>query len=91
MLNAPTRGLISYRGEGYGWGLVEADAGYVGGFDIIWCVIVLFRESDGKVLDAVFDAESLKEDNEVSEVFDEVVVAFVGFDVAQEDYVVGEI
>ena len=27
----------------------------------------------------------------VAEVFDEVVVAFVGFDVAQEDYVVGEI
>ena len=43
------------------------------------------------MLDAVFDAESLKEDDEVSEVFDEVVVAFVGFDVAQEDYVVGEI
>ena len=41
------------------------------------------------MLDAVFDAESLKEGNEVSEVFDEVVVAFVGFDVAQEDYVVG--
>ena len=72
-------------------GLVEADAGYVGGFDVVGCVIVLFREGDGEVLDAVFEAESLKEDNEVAEVFDEVVVAFVGFDVAQEDYVVGEI
>lgn len=89
--NAPTRGLISYRGEGDGWGLVEADAGYVGVFDVVGCVIVLFREGDGEVLDAVFDAESLKENDEVSEVLDEVVIAFVGFDVAQEDNVVGEI
>ena len=78
-------------GRGGGLGLVEADAGYVGGFYVVGCVIVLFRECDGEVLDAVFDAESLKEDNEVPEVFDEVVIAFVGFDVAQEDDVVGEI
>lgn len=52
---------------------------------------MFFREGDGKVLDAVFDTESLKEDNEVSEVVDEVVIAFVGFDVSQEDCVVGEI
>ena len=63
--------------------LVEADAGYVGVFDVVGGVVVLFREGDGEVLDAVLDAESLKEDNEVPEVFDEVVVAFVGFDVAQ--------
>jgi len=43
---------------------------------------VLFRESDGKVLDAVFDAEPLEEDNEVAEVLDEVVIAFVCFDIA---------
>ena len=69
-------------GRGIGSGLVEADAGYVGGFDVVGCVIVLFREGYGEVLDAVFDAESLKELDEVAEVFDEVVVAFVGFDVA---------
>ena len=67
------------------------DAGYVGGFDGVGGVVVFFRKGDGEVLNAVFDAESLKEDNEVSEVVDEVVIAFVGFDVAQEDYVVGEI
>ena len=77
--------------KGVFWGLVEADAGYVGGFDGVGGFVVLFREGYGEVLDAVFEAESLKEDNEVAEVFDEVVVAFVGFDVAQEDYVVGEI
>jgi len=41
---------------------------------------VLFREGDGEVLDAVFDAESLKEDDEVAEMFDEVVIAYVCFD-----------
>ena len=72
-------------------GLVEADAGYVGGFDIVGCVVVLFREGDGEVLDAVFEAESLQEDDEVSEVLDEVVIAFVGFDVAQDDHVIRKI
>ena len=43
---------------------------------------MLFREGDGEVLDAVFDAESLKEDDEVAEVFDEVVISFVSLDVA---------
>ena len=43
---------------------------------------MLFREGDGEVFDAVFDAESLKEDNEVTKVVDEVVIAFVSFDVA---------
>ena len=52
---------------------------------------MLFREGYGEVLDAVFDPKSFEEDDEVSEVFDVVVVSFVGFDVSQEDYVVGEI
>ena len=52
---------------------------------------MLFREGDGEVLDAGFDPKSFEEGDEVSEVFDVVVVSFVGFDVSQEDYVVGEI
>ncbi|MBD5400872.1 hypothetical protein HDR61_03975 [bacterium] len=51
-------------------------------FFVVGCVIVLFREGNGEVLDAVFDAESLKEDDEVSEVLAEVVIAFVCFDIA---------
>ena len=43
------------------------------------------------MLDLVFDTKSHQELNEVSEVFDVEVVAFVGFDVSQEDYVVREI
>ena len=78
-------------GRGDDWRLAEADAGYVGGFDIVGCVIVLFRECDGEVLDLVFDAEFHQEFDEVSEVLDEVVIVFVCFDLAQEDYVVGEI
>ena len=34
-------------GRAVKWELVEADAGYVGGFDIVGCVVVLFREGDG--------------------------------------------
>ena len=52
------------------WGLVEAEAGYVSGLDYVGVVVVLFREGDGEVLDAVFYAESFKEDKEVSKVFD---------------------
>ena len=78
----PDKTGISCQDEGWSVGLVEAHAGYVGGFDVVRCVIVLFREGDGDVLDAVFDAESLKEDDEVAEVFDEVVIAFVCFDIA---------
>ncbi|MDE7412645.1 MAG: hypothetical protein K2N05_02495 [Muribaculaceae bacterium] len=69
-------------GRGDGCGLVEADAGYIGVFDVVWCVIVFFREDDGEVLDAMFDPKSFEEDDEVSEVFDVVVIAFVGFDTA---------
>ena len=89
LLNEATSSIS--RGDGDGWELVEADAGYVGGFDGVGCVVVLFREGNGEVLDAVFDAESLKEDNEVAKVFDEVVISFVSLDVTQEDYVVGKI
>ena len=74
--------MNSCRGE-EDWRLVEADAGYVGGFVGVGGVVVLFREGDGEVLDAVFEAESLKEDNEVSEVLDEVVISFVSLDVTQ--------
>ena len=82
LIKAPARGRILVGARGKGYGLVETDAGYVGGFDVVGCVIMLFREGYGEVLDAVFDAESLQEDDEVSEVFDEVVISFVGFDVA---------
>ena len=69
-------------GRGIGSGLVEADAGYVGVFDVVGCVIVLFREGDGEVLDAVGNSKFFEKDDEVSEVVDEVVIAFVSFDVA---------
>ena len=48
---------------------------------------MLFREGDGEVLDLVFDAESHKELDEVSEVFDVVIIAVVCFDEFQGDYV----
>ena len=58
-------------------GLVEADAGYVGGFDGVGEVVVHFREGDGEVLDLVFGTEFLQEIDEVAEVFDEVIIPLV--------------
>lgn len=88
---SPGKRANSCRGNGSDWELVEADAGYVGGFDGVGGVVVLFREGDGEIVDAMFYAELLKEDNEVSDVLDEVVISFVSLDVTQEDYVVGKI
>ena len=64
-----------------GWRLVEADAGYVGGFDVIGCVIVLFGEGDGEVLYAVGGADFHQILDVVAEVVDEVVITFVSLDV----------
>ena len=43
---------------------------------------MLFREGDSEVLDLVCGSEFLQEIDEVAEVFDEVVIAFVCFDIA---------
>lgn len=66
-----------------GWGgLVEADAGYVGWFDGIGDVIFILWEGNGEVFDLVRSAEFHQESDEVTEMLDEVVIAFVGGDVA---------
>lgn len=39
--------------SGYIQGLVEADAGYIGGLDCCGMVELVFGEGDGEVLDAV--------------------------------------
>ena len=39
-IKSPGKRGNSCRGEGDGWGLVEADAGYVGGFDVVGCIVV---------------------------------------------------
>ena len=38
----PDERLSSCRGEGVGWRLVEAEAGYVGGLDDVGVVVVFF-------------------------------------------------
>ena len=43
------------------------------------------------MLDLVCDAEFHQKLDKVSKLFDVLLVAFVGFDVSQEDYVVGQI
>ncbi len=79
-INRPGKRWISCRGE---WGLVEADAGYVGCFDGVGEIVGVLREGDGEVLDLVCSAEFHQESDEVAEVFDEVIIAFVGGDVAK--------
>ena len=61
---------------------METEAGDVGGLDDVGVVVPLLGKGDGKVSDAVGCAEFHQELDEVSEVFDVVVVAFVGFDIA---------
>lgn len=63
-------------------GLVEADAGYVGGLNDVGVIVALFGEGDGEVLNAVGCAEFHQKLDEVAEVFDEEIIAFVGFDIA---------
>lgn len=48
------------------WGLVEANAGYVGGLDDVGVVVVLFLEGVGEVLDLVCYTESHQKLDEVS-------------------------
>ena len=72
-------------------GLVEADAGDVGGFDGIGVVVLLFREGDGKVLNPLSDPESHQNFDEVSDVFDEVVIVLINSGRAPQDYVIGYI
>lgn len=88
---SPARGWVLVGARGKRVGLVEADAGYVGSFDGVGVVVVLFGEGEGEVLDAVGDPQFFEELDEVAEVLDEVVIAFVGLDVAQEEDVIGEI
>ena len=64
-------------------GLVEADAGYVGGFDGIGEIVNVLWEGDGEGLDLVRSAEFHQKFDEVAEVLDEVIIAFIGGDVAK--------
>lgn len=61
------------RGVGRSQGLVEADAGYVGGLDGCGVVDLILGEGDGEVLDAVGLAEFSNEHDEFAELFGEPV------------------
>ena len=81
----------SCRGVGEVWGLVEADAGYIGGLDgrgIVWLVL---GEGDGKVLDSVGRSEFFEEQDELTQFFNEPVLIFSRGDGDQHHHVVGEI
>ena len=50
--------------------------------------VTLLGEGDGEVLDAVGCTEAHQDFEELFELFDEEIIVFVGFDIAQENYVV---
>ena len=72
------------------WGLVEADAGYVGGLDGGGVVEFIFREGEGEVLDAVGRAEFSEEHDEFAELFGEPVCVVGRSDCHEQHHVVGE-
>ena len=82
--------LIS-RGVGEGSGLVEADAGYIGGFDGCGMVELVFGEGDGEVLDAVRHAEFFEEQDELTQFFNELVLIFSRGDGDEYHHVIGEV
>lgn len=63
-------------GVGWYYLLVEADAGYIGGLDGGGMVGLVSGEGDGEVLDAVGHAEFFKEQNELTQFFNELVLIF---------------
>lgn len=82
MIIAPARGGFLVGATWKGQGLVEAEAGYVGGLDDVGVVVALLGKGDGEVLDAVGCAEFHQKLNEVPEVFEEEFIVLVGFDIA---------
>lgn len=72
----PRQEGVACRGVGEGSGLVEADAGYIGGLDSRGMVGLVFGEGDGEVLDAVRHAEFFEEQDELTQFFNEPVLIF---------------
>ena len=71
--------------SGYIQGLVEAEAGYIGGM-----VGIVFGEGDGEVLDAVCCAEFFEEHEELIQFFKEPVLIFSRGEGDLHHHVVGE-
>lgn len=76
---------------GRGSGLVETDAGYIGGLDGRGMVRLVFGEADGEVLDAVCYAEFFKEQDEFTQFFNEPVLIFGRGDSDEYQHVVREV
>lgn len=74
-----------------GFGLVEADAGYIGGLDGRGMIGLVFGESDCEVLDTVSCAEFFEEQDELTQFFNEPVRIISRADGDQHHHVVGEV
>ncbi len=76
--------------SGYIQGLVEADAGYIGGMVGGGMVGIVFGEGEGEVLDAVCCAEFFEEHEELIQFFKEPVLIFSRGEGDLHHHVVGE-
>ena len=74
-----------------GEGLIEADAGYIGGLDGCGMVGLVFGEAEGEVLDAVRHAEFFEKQDELAQFFNEPVLIFDRGDGDEQHHVVGEV
>lgn len=73
---APRQEGESCRGVGWGYLLIEADAGYIGGLDGRGMAGLVLGEADGEVLDVVCRAEFFEEQDELTQFFNEPVLIF---------------
>ena len=77
--------------SGYIQGLVEAEAGYIGGLDGCGMVGSVLGEGDGEVLNAVCHAESFEEQDELIQFFNEPLFIFDRGGGDEYHHVVGEV
>lgn len=77
--------------SGWGYLLVEAEAGYIGGLDGCGMVGLVFGEGDGEVMDTVSCAEFFEEQDELTQFFNKPVLIFDRGDGDEHHHVVGEV
>ena len=90
-IRTPRQEGESCRGVGWGYLLIEADAGYIGGLDSRGMVGLVLGEGDGEVLYAVGHAECFEEQNELTQFFNEPVLIFGRGDSYEHHHVIGEV
>ena len=88
---SPGKSRASCRGEGWDYGLVEADAGDVGFLDEAGIITIGLVEGKGEVLYAVLGAELHEEVGELSQLGGEPFYIVGRGDTAEQQHIVREV